>query len=358
MNFELQPLPPQKNIETTAVLKQVAVASRCLAELKGVSFSIPNQDILINTLALQEAKASSAIENIITTQDDLFKQGAFPELGLSAAAKEIARYAQALHVGYQLVLKNRLLTANHICEIQAVVDTKRPGFRKIPGTALKNAETGEVIYTPPQHADAIVELMGNLEHFINDPGMAALDPLVKMALIHYQFESIHPFYDGNGRTGRIINVIYLVHQGLLDIPVLYLSRHIISTKAEYYRLLQQVRDTGDWEAWLLYMLEAVQRTALKTIQMINGIREAMQDYKTRIRKNFKFYSQDLISHLFSHPYTKIDFLRTHLGVSRLTATKYLDQLAAAGFLKKEKLGRNCYYVNVALFELLALSEKE
>lgn len=358
MNFELQPLPPQKNIETTAVLKQVAIASRCLAELKGVSFSIPNQEILIHTLALQEAKASSAIENIITTQDDLFKEGAFPELGLSAAAKEIARYSQALQAGYQLVQKNQLLTTNHICEIQSVVDGQRPGFRKIPGSALKNAETGEVIYTPPQHPDVIAELMGNLERFINEPGMSGLDPLIKMAIIHYQFESIHPFYDGNGRTGRIINVLYLVLHGLLDIPVLYLSRHIICTKADYYRLLQQVRDNEDWEAWILYMLEAVQRTSLKTIQMINGIREAMQDYKTRIRKDFKFYSQDLINHLFSHPYTKIDFLGTHLKVSRLTATKYLDQLAAAGFLKKEKLGRNNYYVNVALFELLALSERE
>lgn len=356
MNAELQPLPPRKNIETTAVLKQVASASRCLAELKGVSFSIPNQDILINTLALQEAKASSAIENIITTQDDLFKEGAFPELGLSSAAKEVAHYAQALQAGYRLVQKHHLLTANHICEIQAAVDGKRPGFRKIPGTQLKNAETGAVIYTPPQHPDVIVELMGNLERFINDPGVSGLDPLVKMAIIHYQFESIHPFYDGNGRTGRIINVLYLVLQGLLDIPVLYLSRQIICTKSEYYRLLQQVRDNDDWEAWILYMLEAVQHTSLKTIQMINGIREAMQDYKTRIRRDFKFYSQDLISHLFSHPYTKIEFLGTHLGVTRLTATKYLDQLTAAGFLKKEKLGRNNYYVNVALFDLLALAE--
>jgi len=356
MKEELQPLPPQTCVETLAVLKQLARATRSLAELKGISLSIPNQHILINTLALQEAKASSAIENIITTQDELFKEGVFPERGLNAAAKEIARYAQALQAGYHLIQEHHLLTANHICEIQKIVDPKRPGFRKLPGTELKNAVTGAVVYTPPQHADMIVELMGNLERYINDPEMSDCDPLIKMAILHYQFESIHPFYDGNGRTGRIINVLYLVLQRLLDIPVLYLSRHIIDTKNEYYQRLQAVRDTGAWEAWILYMLEAVESTSLQTIQMINGIRDGMHATKTRIRGEFSFYSQDLINHLFTQPYTTIALLEKHLSVTRLTATKYLDQLTAAGLLRKEKLGRNNYYVNVALFDLLARSE--
>lgn len=350
--FHLSNLPPSANLESVPVLKKVAQAHRFLAELKGVSGTIPNQGILINTLALQEAKDSSAIENIITTHDELFQEELFADVASNAAAKEVRRYAVALKTGFELVRKTQLLTNAHIVQIQAELEGHNTGFRKLPGTKLKNDQTGETVYTPPQDHDEIVRLMGNLERFINDDTVSAIDPLVKMAVAHYQFESIHPFYDGNGRTGRIINILYLVQKGLLNIPVLYLSRYIIQRKGEYYRLLQAVREHGAWEAWVLYMLDGVEQTARQTIGIVQGIGKAMLDYKHRIRAGQRFYSQDLLNNLFSHPYTKIEFLMRDLGVSRITATKYLDALAVAGFLRKKKMGRSNYYINTVLFDLL------
>lgn len=337
--------------DTPAILKRLASASRALAELKGVAASIPNQAILINALGLQEAKDSSEIENIVTTHDELFKDDVLPETFANPTAKEVLRYRQALRLGFEQVRETGLITANHIVHIQAQLERNNAGFRKLPGTALRNG-SGETVYTPPQQAADIVALMGELERFINEPDRFGADPLIKMALIHHQFESIHPFYDGNGRTGRILNVLYLVKEGLLDVPVLYLSRHIVRTKADYYRLLQAVRDADAWEAWVLYMLEAVEQTAGQTIKTIHGIKEALFDYKHRIRANYKFYSQDLINNLFMHPYTKIEFVERDLGVSRLTATKYLDALDAGGFVRKQKLGRSNYYINLALNGIL------
>nr|WP_315182620.1 Fic/DOC family N-terminal domain-containing protein [uncultured Albidiferax sp.] len=337
--------------DTPAILKKLASSSRRLAELKGIAASIPNQGILINTLGLQEAKDSSEIENIVTTHDELFKDDVLPEAFANPAAKEVLRYRQALRVGFDQVRASGLLTANHIIDIQSELERNNAGFRKLPGTALKDG-SGQTVYTPPQDPSEIVALMGGLEQFINNPDLLAVDPLIKMALIHHQFESIHPFYDGNGRTGRILNVLYLVKEGLLDIPVLYLSNHIVRTKADYYRLLQTVRDDDTWEDWVLYMLEAVEQTAGHTIATIHAIKAALLDYKHRIRAGHKFYSQDLINHLFNHPYTKIDFLQHDLQVSRLTATKYLDALAASGFLQKQKIGRGNYYVNLALTPIL------
>ena len=338
--------------ESAAILKRLASASRQLAELKGVAGSIPNQGILINALGLQEAKDSSEIENIVTTHDELFKDDVLPEAFANPAAKEVLRYRQALRLGYARVQETGLITANHLIEIQAELERYNAGFRKLPGTALKSSR-GETVYTPPQDPAEIVALMGKLERFINDADLFAADPLIKMALIHHQFESIHPFYDGNGRTGRILNVLYLVKEGLLDVPVLYLSRHIVRTKADYYRLLQEVREADAWEVWVLYILEAVEQTASQTIQTILAIKAALFDYKHRIRDGFKFYSQDLINTLFMHPYTKIEFVQRDLGVSRLTATKYMDALAAEGFVQKMKLGRSNYYINLALNEILA-----
>jgi Fic family protein len=239
--------------DTPAILKRLASSSRKLAELKGIAASIPNQGFLINTLGLQEAKDSSEIENIVTTHDELFKEEVLPGAAPNAAAKEVQRYRQALKRGYELVRQTGLLTANHIIEIQAELEQNEAGFRKLPGTALKSRR-GETVYTPPQDPAEIVALMRDLERFINDAKSFEADPLIKMALIHHQFESIHPFYDGNGRTGRILNVLYLVKEGLLDVPVLYLSSHIVRTKADYYRMLQCVRDADAWEAWVLYML--------------------------------------------------------------------------------------------------------
>ncbi|MFK7851674.1 MAG: Fic family protein [Akkermansiaceae bacterium] len=339
--------------ETVPILKALNAATRQLAELKGKAATIPNQAILINTLAIQEAKDSSEIENIITTHDELFQGGSGDIASLKPAAKEVLRYREALWQGFRAVSESGLLTNQTILTIQATLEENEAGFRKVPGTALKNEQTGETIYTPPQDLREIESYMQDLESFINDPGLSAIDPLIKTALIHHRFESIHPFYDGNGRTGRIINVLYLIKEQLLAIPTLYLSRYILQTKADYYRLLQEVRTEEKWEDWILYILTAIERTALQTIETIGRIREALQDYKHRIRSEHKFYSQDLINNLFTHPYTKIDFIRQDLKVSRVTATRYLDELCATGFLNKRKIGRTNYYINPALAGILS-----
>lgn len=353
MNTEnLKKLPLEKDIETKKVLKSLNKAHRALAELKGLISSIPNENILINTLVLQEAKDSSAIENIITTHDDLYKAELNFESFKSLDAKEVQNYIAALKTGFQLISKRNLLTNNNIIEIQSVLEKNNAGFRKVSGTVLKNAITGEVIYTPPQEYETIKDLMVNLESFINDDTLSDFDPIVKMAIIHYQFESIHPFYDGNGRTGRIINVLYLVMKGLLDLPVLYLSRYIIKHKVNYYKLLQEVRETNVWESWLLYIIEAVEQTAKETIYTIKQIQQLMLEFKHVIRANYKFYSQDLLNNLFKHPYTKIEFIERDLGVSRITAANYLNRLAKDGILVKHKLGTGNYYINKKLYSIL------
>lgn len=343
---QLQP----DRFEIPAILKKLNTASRRLAELKGVAASIPNQAILINSLGLQEAKDSSAVENIVTTHDELFRDSLFPDDAGSASAKEVLRYRQALLVGFNGVMRQRLLTTNQVLEIQRELERNNAGFRKVPGTVLRDQD-GNVVFTPPD-PNRIPDMMSDLERFMNLDDAFDADPLIKMALIHHQFETIHPFYDGNGRTGRIINVLYLVKQGLLDIPVLYISRYIVRTKSEYYHLLQQVRERDAWEEWVLYMLTAVEATAAESIETVSAIRAAFFDMKHRIRESYKFYSQDLLNNLFSHPYTKIAFVERDLGVSRLTATKYLDALADGGFVAKQKVGRSNYYINTALYAIL------
>ena len=346
----LQQLDPAR-FERADILKQLNAASRALAELKGVAASIPNQNILINTLTLQEARDSSAIENIVTTQDDLYREDEAGD-ATGTAVKEVLRYRQALRAGFAQVRDSGLLTLNTVLEIQQQLECNRAGFRKLPGTALRDG-SGRLVYEPPQDANDVLRLMHGLERFIHDDPAFAADPLVKMALIHHQFESIHPFYDGNGRTGRIINVLYLVKEGQLHIPVLYLSRHIVRTKPDYYRLLQAVRDDGAWEDWVLYMLQAVAGTAGETIVTIQAIKALLQQTKQCVRDGYRFYSQDLINNLFNHPYTRVEFVQRDLGVSRLTATRYLDKLAEDGVLDKIRVGRNNYYINRPLFALLA-----
>jgi Fic family protein len=314
---------------------------------------MPNQSILINTLGLQEAKDSSAIENIITTHDDLFKS----ELNLysfkSLNAKEVQNYIAATKTGFDLVSKTGLLTNRIVLNIQEILEGNKAGFRKLPGTTLKNSSTGEIIYTPPQGPEEIKDLMTNLEKFINNKESNDLDPLVKMAIIHYQFESIHPFYDGNGRTGRIINILYLIQEKLQDLPILYLSSYIIKNKSDYYKLLQEVRTKNNWEEWLLFMIKAVDQTSRETIDLIIQIRELMMNYKRILRDNYKFYSQDLLNNLFKHPYTKIEFIQQDLNVSRITAANYLNQLADDKILTKKKMGTANYYINEPLFKLLS-----
>ena len=344
-------LPPPFPLETVRVLKQAIASHRALAELKGVSKTIPKEIILINTLPLLEAKESSAIENIITTHDELYKESLFENILQNKGAKEVQNYSRALKIGFAGIKEKGLFLNSQILEIQEVIEKNSAGFRKLPGTDLRNSITGEIIYVPPQGASEIIHLMENLQKYINDDTFQNIDPLIKMAVIHFQFESIHPFYDGNGRTGRIINILYLVYKGLLDIPVLYLSRYIIQHKKEYYRLLQDVRVNAIWEDWILFMLKGVEETSIQTIHLINGIRELMQDYKTRIRGQYKFYSQELLNNLFSHPYTKIEFIENDLKVHRQTASRYLEELVKGGFLEMEKIGKHHFFINRPLLNL-------
>ncbi|MFC3561037.1 Fic family protein [Pedobacter jamesrossensis] len=350
---QIPTLPLPQDVETKAVLKRLNAVRAALAALNGVAESIPNERIILNTLSLQEAKDSSAIENIVTTHDELYTSDSITRQFTSHAAKEVYNYAQALLEGFNQVRESGLITINHILKLQALLEENDAGFRKVPGTALKNDQTGETVYTPPQELDKIIELMGNLENFINDEALTDLDPVVKMAIIHHQFESIHPFYDGNGRTGRIINILYLVKENLLKLPILYLSRYINQNKSTYYRLLQETRETNDWEPWILYMLDAVGETALQTSFIIREIKKLMVIHKQKIRSELpKIYSQDLINSLFKHPYTKIEFIKNDLGIARKTAGRHLDQLCETGLITKNKIGKENYYFNNDLIELL------
>lgn len=350
LSYKIPDLPPATNqIESVAVLKALVGAHRALAEMKGHARSIPNPGILIDTLALQEAKASSEIENIVTTQDQIFQISPTARAFENANQKEVARYRDALKCGFDgLHRQQGILSNNTLIAMFQILKGTTSGFRQTPGTELLNERTGQTVYVPPQSQIEIRNHMSALESFINAPDEDGIDPLVRMALIHHQFESIHPFPDGNGRIGRIINVLYLVQKGLLDAPILYLSRYITQNKDSYYNLLQSTRDTGDWEPWLLYMIRGVEVISLDTIQLISGIRELMADYKSRIRETHRFYSQDLLNNLFRHPYTRIEYVMADLGVSRPTASRYLEELRKSGILDRIESGRDVYFVNTPL----------
>lgn len=356
--YKIPELPLPFDLETKEVLKQVNRATRKLAELKGVAQTIPNERILINSLTLQEAKDSSAVENIVTTQDDLYRAGLDINYQfINAATKEVLFYREAINQGFRMVRNKSILTLNDIKHVQEILEQNSAGFRTTPGTQLKRESDGAVIYTPPQDGLEIVRYMANLEQFINDNQLSQLDPLIKMSIIHHQFESIHPFYDGNGRTGRIINILYLVISGLLDLPILYLSRYITHHKGEYYRLIQAIRDkstdnAAEWEAWILFMLKGVETTADDTISLVKSIGQLMAEYKNIIRPDFgSKYNHELLNGLFYHPYTKIDHVVANMQVSRQTASKYLDRIVSLGLLQKEKMGKENYYINTRLMNL-------
>jgi Fic family protein len=349
----LPPSSPIEQIESRSVLKKLTTTHAALAELKGVAASIPNQQILIDTLALQEAKDSSEIENIVTTHDELYRSSFAERQFASPSAKEVYAYAEALKSGFHELQKTGLITIKTLLRVQEIIEMNNAGIRKLPGTVLRNELTGQTVYTPPQSGDEIVALLRNLERFINENDNYSADPLIKMAIIHHQFESIHPFYDGNGRTGRILNLLYLIQQGLLKIPILYISKYIITHRPQYYALLQSTREDENWEPWILYMLDAVEQTSVSTIASIQGMKQLMMDFKHKIRSaEPKIYSQDLINNLFRHPYTKIISVQKDLQVSRLTALKYLNRLVELELLKKTKIGRTNYYINEALMRLL------
>ena len=356
-SYSIPTLPLAFDVESKEILRQVNKANRALAELKGVATTIPNEAILINTLTLQEAKESSEIENIVTTQDDLYK--AEIDVGkqlITAATKEVLRYRETLQLGFQLVKEEAQLSNKIVKKIQMYLVGNQAGSRSQAGTMLKNGQ-GETVYTPPQSRDDIERAMANLEAFINRPEMCEIDPLIKMAIIHHQFESIHPFYDGNGRTGRIINVLYLVINRLLDLPILYLSRYITQNESQYYSLIQAIRDKGEensreWQEWILFILKGVEQTALDTTRLVQGISALMQRHKQTLRPLFgKNYRHELLNNLFYHPYTKIEFMQRDLMVQRKTAAKYLNVMVEAKVLVVVRIGRENYYINHALMDL-------
>lgn len=347
---DLPLLPPTIELETTAVLKQTIVANRKLAELKGLVHSIPNQAVLINGIALQEARLSSEIENIVTTNDDLYRAASDERLATDPHSKEVLRYREALWYGYQ-TLQKKPLTTNLFIEIAAIIKGTNIGIRRIPSTKIANSRN-EVIYTPPEGEFLIRDKLTNLEKFIHAED--TLDPLIKMAVLHYQFEAIHPFVDGNGRTGRIINILFLIEKGLLDKPVLFHSHYILRTKPLYYEKLRNVTEKGAWIDWILYMLRAIEVTALETQKRVEDIIEAMEVAKQLIQaKAPKIYSKDLIEIIFKHPYCKARFIEEAGLAKRQTASVYLQTLQNIGLLSSIKFGREQYYINNRLVKILA-----
>ena len=345
-------LPPAKDkFETVKVLRQLVKSSVALAELKGLAKTLPNPNILLNAVILKEARASSEIENVITTQDKLYQAISAKGMEVDSATKEVLRYREAMLHGFKLIQKKGFLNINGIIDIQRTLEENNAGIRKLPGTALRNAATGKVIYTPPDNIDVINRLMKNMEEYLNVK--SDISPLIKMAIQHYQFESIHPFYDGNGRTGRIINVLYLVLNGLLDTPVLYLSGYIIHNKATYYRLLQEVHAKEKWEDWVMFILTGVEHTANETIATVNEISNLFLLTQDLSKKKVpKIYSKELIELLFEHPYSKTEYLIERLGISRITASKYLKELEKLGILQSKQVWKETLYINTKLFDLL------
>lgn len=344
-------LPPKINL-SSKIFNQAIAAHKALAELKGIAGQIPNQTIILNTLVLREAKDSSEIENIVTTQDELYKAFSTENYEISASVKEVINYKEALWQGFELIKKRKLITSREIIKIQERMAGNNAGIRSQPGTALKNVKTGKVIYTPPFGEDVILQKLKNLEEYIN-LNDDEIDPLIKMAIIHYQFESIHPFYDGNGRTGRILNVLYLINEGLLELPILYMSSFIIKNKRKYYQGLEDVRTKADWENWIIYMLQSVEDSALDTIKTIKNIKALLEKTIEKVKlKSPKIYSRELVELLFHQPYCRIYAMEKHLNISRFTASKYLKELEEKGILKSEKAGRDMLYLNKELFDLM------
>ncbi len=340
------------NLKTPRILETLNDASRSLAELKGFANSIPNQHILINAITINEAKDSSAIENIVTTHDSIYKvltESAFKD----ESAKEVVNYRSAIWRGYEIIKEKGFISTNVLVELQSIIEPNKTGVRKTPGTKLINSNTGEVIYTPPQEEKEIRDLLKNLEDYIND-SKVEVDPLIKMALIHYQFESIHPFYDGNGRTGRILNVLYLVLNNLLDSPILYLSNYINKYKVQYYKLFTEFRENNNYEDWIIYILKGIAETSKSTIELIKQIQSEMASFKEEfIRKLPKIYSDELLDSLFYEVYTKINYIENRCNVTRQTAATYLNSLVKVGLLGYEKIGKESIYKNTRLIDLLS-----
>lgn len=350
----LPPLPPATELETRAVLKTCISARAALAELKQAAELIPNQGVLINTLPLLEAQASSEIENILTTTDRLFlyRDG---DDAADVSTKEALRYTRALLEGFQ-TLRERPLVTTTAEEICSLIQGREMRVRKIPGTALARS-TGEIVYTPPVGEDLLRSLLANWERFLHQA--TEIDPLVRMAVAHYQFEAIHPFTDGNGRTGRVLNSLFFVSEGLLTLPILYLSRYIIQHKADYYRLLREVTRTAAWEEWVIFMLQGVQETASWTVAKIAAIRRLHVITGEYVRRSApKAYSHELVNLIFELPYCRINNLTERKIAGRQTASVYLKELVKVGVLEEQSVGREKLFIHPKLMGLLTREPNE
>ncbi len=351
-HYKLDKLPPlREKVETIDVLRQTNKSTAALAELKGIAKSIPNQSMFINAIVLQEAKDSSEIENIITTEDELYKALTVNKTSISPETKEVVNYRRAIFHGFELVQKQGFLKVNDLISIQQQLIDNTAGIRSTPGTVLKNDKTGEIVYTPPQDKSEILDLLTNFIKHFNE--QTDLSPLINLAILHYQFESIHPFYDGNGRTGRILNILYLILNELIDVPILYLSSYIIDNKSEYYRLLNQTNRTGKWEEWIIFMLKAVESTSKATITRITNIKNHLDNTIIKVQEKApKIYRKELVELLFEQPYSKIEFVVNKLGVERKAASRYLKELETVGVVESQKVGREILYINKALIDIL------
>lgn len=348
-------LPPDlSKIETTRVLRQVAKSSLAIAELKGVAETIPDQKMLVNAIILKEAKDSSEIENIITSTDELYVALNSSLSKVSSETKEVVSYRKSIMIGYNILRKQGFIRVNDIISIQKDLIQNNAGLRTAPGTVLKNDRTGEIVYTPPQDVNEINNLLSNFILYYNDAELRnEVSPLIWLGILHYQFESIHPFYDGNGRTGRILNILYLIMNDLLEIPILYLSSYIIHHKNEYYRLLNQLNKGGSWEEWILFMLKAVEETSKSTMNQIKEINRLLHETIENVKERApKIYSKDFIELLFEQPYSKVEYVVDRLGVERKTASRYLSKLESIDILEKKKVGKENLFINKKLLELL------
>lgn len=351
-NNGLAPLPvDRERVETLTTLRKSLTATAAVAELKGISNILQNQNILLNAVILREAKASSEVENIVTTQDKMYRSLNLKVREADAATREVLRYREAVKYGLSFIEDHGFLNFRVMAELQKIMEMNDAGLRKLPGTKLMNAGTGKAVYTPPDNPDIINRLIRNFEQHFN--AYDDLCPLIRMAVLHHQFESIHPFYDGNGRTGRILNLLFILLHGLLDSPVLYMSGYIVRNKAEYYRHLQGVRTTGNWEPWICYMLEAVEVSSRETIQKISDIRKLVISTSSEVKKKKpKIHSKELVDVFFEQPYCRIEHVMERLDVTRITASKYLRELVDARILKRKVEWKEVYFINHKMMDLL------
>ncbi|MBN1829624.1 MAG: Fic family protein [Deltaproteobacteria bacterium] len=351
---DLPPLPPDIELESPQVLKKAIAANAAVAELKGILNTIPNPAILINAIVLQEAKSSSLIENVVTTNDKLYQSAAAISSEIDPSTKEVLNYREAIWQGYRQLQQRSLLTSNAFIRIVNTIKGNTAGIRTTPGTTIATT-SGKILYTPPEGETVLRDKLKNLQEFIHDED-DALDPLVKMALVHYQFEAIHPFYDGNGRTGRIINILYLVYKNLLPMPVLYLSKYIIEHKDEYYQLLRAVTESNEWKPWILFLLDGIEETAKFTVELVDNIRMLLSRTAETVKEKLpKIYSRELVEILFEEPYCRGQNLVQTGIASRNTASKYLRSMADIGILEQQRVGKENLYLNIQLWELLKSS---